>query len=154
MSMSEKVRPSALSALLTSKRFIVAACAAVAMVLGAMSGGASFFIPDAKQSGSQANIGIITSNVASTSHTTPSPVKDNGLTTRHAIEIIPIQTQSSVVPIHITPSKTSIAAVATLPLQAPNLFLSQIQLPPTSLTVTPGFPDASATSSSQTSASS
>lgn len=41
--MSERVRESIVASLLASKRFIVAVCAAIAMVLGAMSAGASVF---------------------------------------------------------------------------------------------------------------
>lgn len=43
--MSRTIRQTALSGLLGSKRFIVAVCAAIAMVLGAMSVGASIVIP-------------------------------------------------------------------------------------------------------------
>jgi hypothetical protein len=43
--MSRTIRQTALSGLLGSKRFIVSVCAAIAMVLGAMSVGASVFTP-------------------------------------------------------------------------------------------------------------
>ncbi len=41
--MRERVRESALASLLASKRFVVSVCAAIAMVLGAVSAGASVF---------------------------------------------------------------------------------------------------------------
>lgn len=41
--MRERVRESAIASLLASKRFIVSVCAAIAMVLGAVSAGASVF---------------------------------------------------------------------------------------------------------------
>lgn len=41
--MRERVRESAIASLLASKRFVVAVCAAVAMILGAVSAGASVF---------------------------------------------------------------------------------------------------------------
>lgn len=84
--MSRTIRQTAFSGLLGSKRFIVSVCAAIAMVLGAMSVGASIFVPhSAADSGQQAaNAPIFTERGGNASS---NPSKENGgrFTRRHTL---------------------------------------------------------------------
>jgi hypothetical protein len=57
--MSERVRESIIASLLSSKRFVVALCAAVAMVLGAMSAGASVFTDNTISADSPAAANVV-----------------------------------------------------------------------------------------------
>lgn len=75
-----RTRQTTLSGLLGSKRFIVAVCAAVAMVLGAMSVGASIFVPQATSSDQQAaNSPVFTERKQGGANTTP---RDGGVFTK------------------------------------------------------------------------
>lgn len=127
--MSERFRESALSALVTSKRFIVATCAAIAMVLGAMSGGASFFTPLMRQPGTQDNVGAVITANNQTSQPT-SPVKDSTFTKQRAIEprkLFP----STATPINNTATSTKKSALSTntvVTVPVADLFLGEIQL--------------------------
>ncbi|MET1033302.1 MAG: hypothetical protein ABWX94_02280 [Candidatus Saccharimonadales bacterium] len=75
-----RTRQTTLSGLLGSKRFIVAVCAAIAMVLGAMSVGASIFVPQSSSSDQQAaNSPVFTERKQGSSTTTPA---DGGVFTK------------------------------------------------------------------------
>lgn len=126
--MSERFRESALSALVTSKRFIVATCAAIAMVLGAMSGGASFFTPLTHHSGTQDNVGVVITPNNQASQPT-SPDKDSTFTKQHAIEPQKLFTSTAATINNTASTKKSAVSNTAVTVPVANLFLSEIQLP-------------------------
>jgi hypothetical protein len=84
--MSRIVRQTALSGLFGSKRFIVAVCAAIAMVLGALSVGASVFVPPSVVEGQeQAAQAPIFTERRSSNNASDTNSDGNVFTTQHTL---------------------------------------------------------------------
>lgn len=91
MRMSRNIRQTAITGLLGSKRFIVSVCAAIAMVLGAVSVGASLFTPGshADVRRQSANSAVFTERKNSgRSSNNPDPLKVTGglFTQQHTLQ--------------------------------------------------------------------
>ena len=81
--MSYRIRPSAMSSLFGSNHFVIAACAAIAMVLGAMSVGASVSETNTPQ---QASLSSTTISTNSGSTRLRTDERSSGLTPQHTLE--------------------------------------------------------------------
>ena len=125
--MSERVRQSVISSLYGSKRIIVAACAAIAMVLGAMSVGASVFTGERNPGAHDDEISSI-SATTDAAHGNVSEEKNSDLTAQHALETRSVMSEQPTP--HPAPQKSKKSTLSEILINSANaaLFVNQVPL--------------------------